>query len=52
MQTAVACPNCGRTNFVEHPGDMDRVKHSVTDLPPADESSYGESSDRPETAKE
>ena len=47
LATAVACPNCGRQNFVEHPGDMQRVKHAPTDLPPADESAYGPGTDRP-----
>lgn len=46
IEDAVACPTCGRKNFVEHPGDMERVKHSPTDLPPAEPDSYGPSDDR------
>ena len=39
--TAVACPDCGRKTLVEHPGDLERVKHSPTDLPPASEAAFG-----------
>lgn len=38
---APACPNCGEKIYVEHPGDMHRVRHSPTHLPPADPNSYG-----------
>jgi DNA-directed RNA polymerase subunit RPC12/RpoP len=38
-----ACPSCGEKIYVEHPGDMKRVRHRPLNLPPAKPGAYGPS---------
>ena len=40
QQQAPACPGCGRKMYVEHPGDMQRVRNAALDLPPAKPAAY------------
>jgi len=35
LPTAVACPDCGEKIFIEHPADLERVRHKPLDLPKA-----------------
>lgn len=42
---APACPSCGEKIYVEHPADMERVRHKPMEMPPAESGSYGPRSD-------